>query len=45
MSKSEKKRSLRPLLFVVAVAGVVVVLRNAVADKGGSYDPADLGAR
>ena len=31
---------LRRLLLLVLAIGVVVVVRNATADRGGSYDPA-----
>jgi hypothetical protein len=30
---------LRRLLLLVLAIGVVVVVRNATADRGGSYDP------
>lgn len=32
---------LRLLLLVLAAAAAAVVLRNATADKGGVYDPAE----
>ena len=31
----------RKLLLLAVAAAVVLALRNAVADKGGSYDPAN----
>ena len=35
----------RLLLLLLAAAGVALVVRNATADRGGSYDPGpDLGA-
>lgn len=45
MSKPETRHPVRKVLLVVAAAGIVVAYRNAVADKGGSYDPADPGIR
>ena len=41
MSKPEKRHPVRIVVLVALAVGVVVALRNAVADKGGSYDPAD----
>lgn len=40
MSTSEKKkrRPLRKLVFLAALAGIVVAIKNALADKGGSYE-------
>jgi hypothetical protein len=45
MSKSEKRHPVRKLALFALVAGVVVAVRNAVADKGGSYDPRDAEQR
>ncbi len=44
MSKSEKRHPVRKFFLFALIAGAVVAVRNAVADKGGSYDPdeADL---
>ena len=33
------RHPLRRLLLLVLAIGVVVVVRNATADRGGSYDP------
>jgi len=41
MSKSEKRHPVRKFFLFALVAGAVVAARNAVADKGGSYDPRD----
>lgn len=41
MSTSSGSRSLRPLFLLVLVVAVLLGGRAAVADKGGSYDPAD----
>jgi hypothetical protein len=41
MSKSEKRHPVRKLLLLALVAGAVVAVRNAVAERGGSYDPAE----
>jgi len=41
MSQSSGRRPLRTLLLAALGAGVVLAVRAAVADKGGSYDPAD----
>jgi len=41
MSTSPGHRPFRILLLVALGAGIVLALRAAVADKGGSYDPAD----
>jgi hypothetical protein len=45
MSKPEKRHPVRTILLLVAGAGIVVAYRNAIADKGGTYDPADAGGR
>jgi hypothetical protein len=39
MSKSTGHRPLRTVLLAVLAAAVLLALRAAVADKGGSYDP------
>ncbi len=31
----------KKLLLIAAAVGIALAFRNAVADKGGSYDPAD----
>ena len=41
MSTSPRSHRLRTLLLLGLLAGVIVALRAAVADKGGSYDPAE----
>ena len=41
MSTSSGSRSLRPLFLLIAAVAVLLAARAAVADKGGSYDPAD----
>jgi hypothetical protein len=41
MSTSTRSHRLRTLLLLALAAGVAVALRAAVADKGGSYDPAE----
>ena len=40
MSTSEKRHRVRRIVLLGLAAGIVVAVRNAVADKGGSYDPA-----
>jgi hypothetical protein len=45
MSKSESRHPVRTVVLVALAVGAVVAYRNAVADKGGSYDPADAGQR
>ena len=40
MSKSTGRRPLRTVLIALLAAAVVLAIRAAVADKGGSYDPA-----
>jgi hypothetical protein len=44
MSKSTGHRPFRTLLLILAALAAVLAVRAAIADKGGSYDPAD-GAR
>ncbi|HZK35940.1 MAG TPA: hypothetical protein VFC57_03150 [Aeromicrobium sp.] len=39
MSKSQKKHPLRKLTLIAVIAGVVIAIRNSIADKGGSYTP------
>lgn len=41
-SKSTGRRPLRAFLLIIATAGLALALRAAVADKGGSYDPAQV---
>jgi hypothetical protein len=41
MSTSKPSHRLRTLLLLTALAAVLLGLRAAVADKGGSYDPAE----
>jgi hypothetical protein len=43
MSTSTPSHRLRTLLLLALLAGVIVAVRAAVADKGGSYDPAEAG--
>ncbi|WP_162891366.1 hypothetical protein [Aeromicrobium sp. A1-2] len=45
MSKPSKRHPVRKILLVALAAGAAVAVRNAVADKGGSYDPSDSGTR
>lgn len=45
MSKPEKRSPIRLLVLAVMAVGIVVAVRNALADKGGSYDPDDTGDR
>ncbi len=33
-------RMLRRMIFLLLVAGAIVAVRRATADRGGSYDPA-----
>ncbi|WP_255489009.1 MULTISPECIES: hypothetical protein [Aeromicrobium] len=40
MSKSPGHHPFRRILLLTAVLAAVLAYRNAVADKGGSYDPA-----
>jgi hypothetical protein len=35
--------SLRRILLLLLVIGAVVAVRNATAERGGSYDPANPG--
>lgn len=39
MAKSGKKHPLRKLTFIAVIAGVVIAIKNSIADKGGSYPP------
>ncbi|MFC5676681.1 hypothetical protein [Aeromicrobium endophyticum] len=41
MSTPTRSHRLRTLLLLSLLAAVIVALRAAVADKGGSYDPAE----
>ena len=41
MSTSTGSHRLRTLFLLTVLVGAVLALRAAVADKGGSYDPAD----
>ncbi len=41
MSTSNSGHPFRNLMLIAAVVAIVIAIRNAVADKGGSYDPAD----
>lgn len=41
MSTSSGSRSLRLLFLLIAAVAALLAVRAAVADKGGSYDPAD----
>ncbi len=45
MSKPANRHPVRRLALVLAAVAVVVAVRNAVADKGGTYDPNDPGRR
>jgi hypothetical protein len=45
MSKSQKRHPVRKFFLFALITGVVVVVRNAVADKGGSYDPVEADPR
>ena len=45
MSKSEKRHPVRKFFLFALVASAVVAVRNAVADKGGSYDPNEADPR
>ena len=45
MSKSEKRHPVRKFFLFTLIAGAVVAVRNAVADKGGSYDPNEADPR
>jgi hypothetical protein len=45
MSKSESRHPVRKVVLLALVLGALVAYRNAVADKGGSYDPADADRR
>ena len=39
MSKSESRHPFRKLIMIAALIAAALAFRNAVADKGGSYDP------
>lgn len=41
MSKPSSGRTLGRLLLLALLVGAALAIRNAFADKGGSYDPAD----
>ncbi len=41
MSSTNSGHPLRKLLLITVVVGIAIALRNSVADKGGSYDPAE----
>ena len=43
MSHTRDGHPFRKLLLVSALIAVAVAFRNAVADKGGSYDPDEAG--
>ena len=45
MSKSEKRHPVRKFFLFALIAGAAVAVRNAVADKGGSYDPNEADPR
>ena len=38
---SNSRHPFRKLALIAAVVGIAIAFRNAVADKGGSYDPAN----
>jgi threonine/homoserine efflux transporter RhtA len=40
MSTSMRRRPLRTVVLAVLGIGILLAVRAAVADKGGSYDPA-----
>jgi len=40
MSNSESRHPFRKLILIAVVIAGIVAIRNAVADKGGTYDPA-----
>ncbi|WP_159085751.1 hypothetical protein [Aeromicrobium chenweiae] len=40
MSKTSGRHPFRRILLVTAVLAAILAYRNAIADKGGSYDPA-----
>ena len=41
-STATGRRPVRTLLLILAMVGLGLALRAAVADQGGSYDPADV---
>jgi hypothetical protein len=41
MSTSTRSHRVRNLILLTLLAGALLAVRAAVADKGGSYDPAD----
>ena len=43
MSQTSGHRPLRTLLLAAVAVGAVLAYRNATADQGGTYDPADQG--
>jgi hypothetical protein len=45
MPRSHQRHTLRKLLVLAVIVGIVVAYRNATADRGGSYDPADADPR
>ena len=45
MSKSESRHPVRKFFLFALIAGAVVAIRNAVSDKGGSYDPNEASER
>jgi hypothetical protein len=45
MSQSDKRHPIRKFFLFALIAGAVVAVRNAVADKGGSYDPNEADPR
>ncbi|MGA8986835.1 hypothetical protein [Aeromicrobium sp.] len=45
MPQPQKRHPVRKLVLLLLMAAAVVAFRNAVADKGGSYDPAEAGTR
>ena len=45
MSQSDRRHPIRTFFLFALIAGAVVAVRNAVADKGGSYDPNEADPR
>lgn len=43
MSKSSSRHPVRKLVLIAALVAVVLAFRNAISDKGGSYDPSKPG--
>lgn len=44
MSQSSSRHPARKLILIALLIAVALAFRNAIADKGGSYDPTQPGS-